>query len=179
MLDRPERPVFLIRHRSRGRGVARRLSLGPRRAPISTHRRSAETECSGSLVLGGIFSSSCVCATACTSRLSSGLPGTMAGPVVPPSSMARRLSSRKPDDCFAGPWHLKHDSESNGRTEVSKKSQAARDDASAARAAGSSAGLAVPSPAQKRQHHAQSQGQPRLPPVAHRREGAKAHPIRI
>ena len=77
---------------------------------------------SGSLPFGGIFSSACECETAWISRLSSGLPGTPPGPLSPPLSTASRLSSRKPDDCFFGPWHLTHCSSRIGRTRDSKNS---------------------------------------------------------
>ena len=72
--------------------------------------------------LGGIFNSSWVWATAWTSRLSSGFAGTSAGPLSPPLSAASRLSSRRLDDCFFGPWHLMHWSTRIGRTRDSKKS---------------------------------------------------------
>ena len=43
---------------------------------------------------------------------------------VAPLEVASRLSSRRPDDCFSGPWHFRHDSTRTGRTAVSKKSTA-------------------------------------------------------
>ena len=115
------------------RGLARRTvqprrSPGARVAPGRSHlhpppqRRDAGP---GSLALGGILSSSWVCSTAWTRRLSAGLPGTTAGPLSPPLRIASRLSSRSPDDCFCGPWHFWQDSTRTGRIAVSKNSTAA------------------------------------------------------
>ena len=47
----------------------------------------------GSLVLGGICRSVSPCETARISRLSLGLPGTIAGPASPPLSSPARVSS--------------------------------------------------------------------------------------
>src|SRR6266849_3250672 len=61
--------------------------------------------CSGwSFRPGGIFSS-LDCSTARTSRLSSGLPGLIAGPRLPPVRMASPLVSASPLDLVVSLWH--------------------------------------------------------------------------
>src|SRR5262249_47037689 len=55
-------------------------------------------------------------------RLSSGCPGTTAGPLRPPARAAARESSRSPPLTFAGPWHSWHRAASRGRTSFSKNS---------------------------------------------------------
>ena len=74
--------------------------------------------------LGGICRSLSTLRTALMSRLSSGLPGTTAGPESPPAAQPARLSSRKPPRCFSGPWQPTHRAINNGRTFASKKSLA-------------------------------------------------------
>ena len=56
------------------------------------------------------------------SRLWAGWPGTSAEPLSPPFKIASRESSRKPPDCFLGPWQPMQCSTSMGLTAVSKKS---------------------------------------------------------
>ena len=93
-------------------------------APIATHCVSSATSASGSFPLGGIFRSSWRCATAWIIRLSSGRDGTAAGPESPPFRMASRLSSRRLEDCFFGPWQFRHFSTRIGRIRASKNSAA-------------------------------------------------------
>ncbi len=107
------------------------LAFAGQGAPIATHRLSIATSASGSLPFGGIFRSSWRCTTAWIIRLSSGRDGTTAGPESPPLSIASRLSSRRLDDCFFGPWQLTHFSTRIGRIRASKNSAASGEIASA------------------------------------------------
>ena len=93
-------------------------------APRATHRVRNAASVSDNFPLGGIFSSSWRYETARMRRLSSAFAGTTAGPVSPPLRMASRLSSRRPPDCFRGPWHFTQCSTRIGRTRASKNSTA-------------------------------------------------------
>ena len=64
---------------------------------------------------GGISRSS-LCRTACSSRLFSISPGTMAGPRSPPATGPVRKSTRKSPDCLSSPWHF--DVRDEQRTDV-------------------------------------------------------------
>ena len=92
-------------------------------APSAIHCRSVATCFSVRggfvLVFGGMWSSSSVVRMRLRSGLSSGLPGTMAGPSdFPPLSAAALLSRRSSLLIFAvsGPWQVKQLSERIGRT---------------------------------------------------------------
>src|SRR5262249_33141424 len=55
-------------------------------------------------------------------RLALGSPGTMAGPLVPPSIIMARVSRRRSPLCLSGPWHSKQRAARRGRTDFSKNS---------------------------------------------------------
>ena len=88
--------------------------FGPERGsgrPISTHFVRSAITSSASLCFGGICVSGSLQRTAFTSRLSSGLPGTTAGPVSPPASTPSRVSRKNPpfslpSACASAEWHL-------------------------------------------------------------------------
>ena len=84
-------------------------------APPLTHAVRAAT-CAGVSVLSGGMARSPSRRTAFTSRLSSGFPGTTAGPLSPPLRTNSRASSRSPPSCFFGPWHRWHSATKSGRT---------------------------------------------------------------
>ena len=90
-------------------------------APVSIHLLRSATTLAESLPLGGIFNSPS-CLIALMIKLSAGLPATSAGPVSPPLSVACRVSSRRPPDCFFSPWQERHCSTRTGRILVSKNS---------------------------------------------------------
>ena len=75
----------------------------------------------------GIFSFGSSCRMARISRLSSGLPGTIAGPDLPPARILSRESSCKPPS-FESVWQAKHCVAKTGRTRSSKNSLASGED---------------------------------------------------
>ena len=62
-------------------------------------------------------------------KLSSALPGTIAGPESPPSSSASSDVSFRPPSCSVSPWHWMQCLISVGRTWISKRSRDAGDEA--------------------------------------------------
>src|SRR5438128_11813389 len=60
------------------------------------------------------------------SKLLSGSPGAIAGPLSPPLSKAARESTRRPWLTFLSPWHLKHLPRRTGRIFSSKNVSSAR-----------------------------------------------------
>ncbi len=92
--------------------------------PMAT-QRVRMAACSGGSCLAGGMCSAPVWRTALISRLLSGSPATTAGPLLPPLSMATRLSRRRPPSCFFGPWQRWQDWTRSGRTSFSKKAIAA------------------------------------------------------
>src|SRR5262245_35112180 len=90
-------------------------------APILIHSLRSAICCGVSFPFFGIFKSP-LCFTAPINRLASGFFGTIAGPLSPPLSMAARLSSRRLNSCFFGPWHSKQRSARTGRIRFSTKS---------------------------------------------------------
>src|SRR6516162_1222836 len=96
------------------------LSLPGQGAPILIHCVKASIWSRGNfLPFDGIFTSPSWL-IALTRRLFSGCPGTIAGPLSPPSSMAASESRRRSRFCFFSPWHSKQYSARTGRTFVSK-----------------------------------------------------------
>jgi hypothetical protein len=76
-------------------------------APASIQaRRTAMSFLESGSVLGGIAGAPAACVTASINRLSSLLPATTTGPVLPPLSMKAKVSRRSFDCCLSGPWHL-------------------------------------------------------------------------
>ena len=76
---------------------------------------------SGSAPWGGILSRGCTRRTAWIRRLSSGLPGTTAGPDFPPWRTRSRESRRRPPSSVSV-WQVKQLRASTGRMRVSKNS---------------------------------------------------------
>ena len=90
-------------------------------APIFTQAVRSAISWSFNLPPSGIFSRSSVWLTARMRRLCSGLPGTMAGPDLPPLSKFSRESSCSPPICELV-WQAKQLFASTGRMRVSKNS---------------------------------------------------------
>ena len=91
-------------------------------APILTHASKSAIDLFRQGLSGGIWSESSVYRIAVISRLSSGLPGTTAGPVSPPLRRPSRLSTSRPPLIFVAlfEWHFAHVVISTGRILVSK-----------------------------------------------------------
>ena len=105
---------------SDGSGGSADAAVSGQGAPISTQRASAAIRSSGSAPVGGM-SNGRPCSR-CTSALSPGRPGTIAGPLSPPASSPVRLSSRNPPNPVPAAWHPKQFSASSGRISFSKNS---------------------------------------------------------
>ena len=105
------------------------LSGAGQGAPRATQRRSVAMFASDSRFLGGILGSPRY-RTARISKLSSGLPGTTAGPLSPPFNIASRSVRFSPFFDLTALWHGWQRSKRSGRTSFSKNSIASGSSAS-------------------------------------------------
>jgi hypothetical protein len=95
------RSTFLNDHQT---GALEDMAFTGKFAPSSIHDFSTSISAGGSFASGGI-GGWIVWVTAWKSLLWAGLPGTIAGPFVPPFKSWSRESSRKPDMATVSPWH--------------------------------------------------------------------------
>ena len=87
-----------------GSSSKRTLTSSGQIAPCSTHRDKAAISLSESFSFGGICIFGFLKLIASTRKLFSKLPGTIAGPVSPPLSIAFKESSLSPPFCLSLPW---------------------------------------------------------------------------